>query len=41
MKTIQHIIDGKETKGNSTETQAVYNPATGEQSARVVLGYTQ
>ena len=38
MKTIQHIIDGKETKGNSTETQAVYNPATGEQSARVVLG---
>ncbi|MCF6300714.1 MAG: aldehyde dehydrogenase family protein, partial [Proteobacteria bacterium] len=38
MKTIQHIINGKSTKSFSTQTQAVYNPATGEQTAKLVLG---
>ena len=38
MKKILHIINGQETKGTSTQTQAVYNPATGEQTAELVLG---
>ena len=38
MKKIQHIINGQATSGISTKTQAVYNPATGEQSADLVLG---
>ena len=38
MKKIQHIINGEATSGASTETQAVYNPATGEQTAELVLG---
>ncbi len=40
MKTIKHIIGGAETAGDSGETQGVYNPATGEQTAKVVLGGT-
>jgi len=41
MKTIKHIINGQETQGNGKETQAVYNPATGEQTAELVLGTAQ
>ena len=38
MKTISHIIGGQETKDDTGQTQAVYNPATGEQTGEVVLG---
>ncbi len=41
MKTIKHIINNQETTGHSTNTQAVYNPATGEQTAELVLGNAQ
>ena len=37
MKTIEHWIAGKATAGRSDRTAAVYNPATGEQQAEVVL----
>ncbi len=38
MRTIKHIIGGVYTTGSSTETQPVYNPATGTQTGAVVLG---
>lgn len=38
MKQIQHWIDGALTSGSSTRTGPVFNPATGEQTAEVVLG---
>jgi malonate-semialdehyde dehydrogenase (acetylating)/methylmalonate-semialdehyde dehydrogenase len=38
MKVIRHIIGGQETAGESGLSQAVFNPALGEQSAEVVLG---
>lgn len=38
MHTIEHIIAGEYTTGNTDQTQAVYNPATGEQTGEVVLG---
>ena len=42
MNTIQHIIGGEYMSGSTGKaqivTQAVYNPATGEQSAELVLG---
>ncbi|MDQ7076272.1 MAG: aldehyde dehydrogenase family protein [Robiginitomaculum sp.] len=38
MKTIPHIIGGQETAGGTGQTQAIYNPATGEQTGEVVLG---
>ena len=38
MKTIKHIIGGQYTTGSTGDTQPVYNPATGEQTAAVVLG---
>ena len=38
MRTIEHWIDGKSTAGVSTTTSAVFNPATGAQSAEVLLG---
>jgi malonate-semialdehyde dehydrogenase (acetylating) / methylmalonate-semialdehyde dehydrogenase len=38
LKTIHHIIGGTHTAGDSGKSQAVYNPATGEQTASVVLG---
>lgn len=41
MTRIDHIIDGKRTDGASTEVAAVYNPATGEQVADVVMGGAQ
>ena len=37
MKTINHWIGGKTTGGASTRTSPVWNPATGEQQAEVVL----
>ncbi len=37
MRTIRHWIDGAETTGDSTRFGAVYNPATGEQQAQVLL----
>jgi malonate-semialdehyde dehydrogenase (acetylating)/methylmalonate-semialdehyde dehydrogenase len=37
LKTIQHRIGGRETAGESTRTAPVWNPATGEQQAAVLL----
>jgi malonate-semialdehyde dehydrogenase (acetylating) / methylmalonate-semialdehyde dehydrogenase len=38
VKTIEHWIDGATTRGTATRTSPVWNPATGEQQADVVLG---
>ncbi|MEU7304909.1 CoA-acylating methylmalonate-semialdehyde dehydrogenase [Streptomyces sp. NPDC007206] len=38
MKTIQHWINGSPTTGTSPETAPVFNPATGQEQARVTLG---
>ena len=38
MKTIEHWIAGKLTSGVSDRTAPVFNPATGEQQAEVLLG---
>lgn len=38
MKTVEHWIAGKPTAGSSERRGAVWNPATGEQQAEVVLG---
>ncbi len=38
MRTIEHWIAGKPTAGTSQRTAPVWNPATGEQQAEVVLG---
>jgi malonate-semialdehyde dehydrogenase (acetylating)/methylmalonate-semialdehyde dehydrogenase len=37
LRTITHWIGGKPTPGTSTRTGAVWNPATGEQQAEVLL----
>jgi malonate-semialdehyde dehydrogenase (acetylating)/methylmalonate-semialdehyde dehydrogenase len=37
VRTIEHWIDGATTAGTSSRTSPVYNPATGEQQAEVVL----
>ena len=37
MNLIEHFIDGKITKGSSTKTSKVFNPATGEQISKVNL----
>jgi malonate-semialdehyde dehydrogenase (acetylating) / methylmalonate-semialdehyde dehydrogenase len=37
VRTIQHWIGGAETKGSSTRSAPVFDPATGEQQAEVVL----
>jgi malonate-semialdehyde dehydrogenase (acetylating)/methylmalonate-semialdehyde dehydrogenase len=37
MRTIEHWIAGKTTTGTSTRTGRVWNPATGEQQAEVLL----
>src|SRR3954471_20899890 len=37
LRTIRHRIGGEETTGSSTRTAPVYDPATGEQQAEVVL----
>ncbi|MFJ9538596.1 CoA-acylating methylmalonate-semialdehyde dehydrogenase [Streptomyces sp. NPDC101225] len=38
MTTIQHWINGSPTQGAATSTQPVFNPATGAEQTRVVLG---
>ena len=40
MNEIHHLIDGQMVKGTSGRTQAVFNPATGEQSGVVDLAST-
>jgi malonate-semialdehyde dehydrogenase (acetylating) / methylmalonate-semialdehyde dehydrogenase len=37
MRTIEHWINGKATAGSSTRHSPVWNPATGEQQAQVLL----
>jgi malonate-semialdehyde dehydrogenase (acetylating)/methylmalonate-semialdehyde dehydrogenase len=37
VRTIQHWIDGAETKGSSTRSAPVFDPATGDQQAEVML----
>jgi malonate-semialdehyde dehydrogenase (acetylating)/methylmalonate-semialdehyde dehydrogenase len=41
MRTIGHRIGAGETSGSSTQTAPVFNPATGEQQAEVVLADAQ
>ena len=41
MKTIEHFIDGKKYSGNSKRSSSVYNPATGEETAKVKLGSSE
>jgi malonate-semialdehyde dehydrogenase (acetylating)/methylmalonate-semialdehyde dehydrogenase len=38
MKIIDHFVDGKKYSGNSKRTSFIYNPATGEATAKVKLG---
>ena len=38
MRTVQHWIAGKATTGTAERTAPVFNPATGEQQAEVLLG---
>ena len=40
IRTIQHRIEGREERGSSARTAPVYDPATGEQQAEVVLADT-
>jgi malonate-semialdehyde dehydrogenase (acetylating) / methylmalonate-semialdehyde dehydrogenase len=40
LKTVQHVIGGHETAGRSTRTSPVWNPATGEHQAQVLLAET-
>ena len=37
MKTIEHFVNGKSFSGTSKRTSDVFNPATGEVSAKVNL----
>jgi malonate-semialdehyde dehydrogenase (acetylating)/methylmalonate-semialdehyde dehydrogenase len=37
LKTVQHVIGGRETAGASARTAPVWNPATGEHQAEVLL----
>ena len=37
MRTIQHWIGGSSTTGVSTRTAPVFDPATGQQQAQVLL----
>ena len=38
MNLIQHFVNGKSYKGNSSRKGKVFNPATGEQESEVILG---
>ena len=38
MKTIEHFVNGVSYSGNSNRFSPVYNPATGEETAKVKLG---
>ena len=40
MRTVSHWIGGKPATGTSTRTSPVWNPATGEQQAEVLLAST-
>jgi malonate-semialdehyde dehydrogenase (acetylating) / methylmalonate-semialdehyde dehydrogenase len=37
LRTVQHLIGGQPTAGDSTRTSVVWDPATGEQQAEVLL----
>ncbi len=41
MKIIEHFIGGKEYSGSSKRLSSVYNPATGEETAKLKLGSTE
>ncbi len=41
MKLIEHFIGGKTYSGSSKRLSSVYNPATGEETAKVKLGSTE
>jgi malonate-semialdehyde dehydrogenase (acetylating) / methylmalonate-semialdehyde dehydrogenase len=41
LRTIEHWIAGKSTAGRSDRTAAVYNPATGQQQAEVLLATSE
>ena len=41
MKIIEHFVEGKKYPGNSKRTSLIYNPATGESTAKVKLGSTE
>ena len=41
MKIIEHFVEGKKYSGNSKKTSSVYNPATGEATAKVKLGSSE
>ena len=41
MTTIEHFIDGKKYSGNSKRLSSIYNPATGEETAKVHLGSSE
>ena len=41
MKIIEHFIDGKKYPGNSKRLSSVYNPASGEEIAKVKLGSSE
>ena len=38
MNLIQHFVNGKAYKGDSSKKSKVFNPATGEQASEVILG---
>ena len=40
LKTVRHVIGGRETAGASTRAAPVWNPATGEHQAQVLLAET-
>ncbi len=41
MKLIEHFVNGERYSGNSKRYASVYNPATGEETAKVKLGSTE
>ena len=41
MKIIEHFIDGRKYSGTSKRTSFVYDPATGEETAKVTLGSSE
>ena len=38
MKTIEHFVNGKKFTGAAKRTSKIFNPATGEETAKVKLG---
>ena len=41
MKTIEHFVNGKIYSGSSEKLSSVFNPATGEETAKVKLGVSK